>query len=60
MVVNGCMSLDLEITYKGVQYRIIEKLASETLLVIKKDDFDNNRFPVETYVIPDEFLNNSQ
>lgn len=51
-ILPECMHLDRQVSYKGIVYQIVEILNSEMLLVVIKDDFDNEVFPLQTYVIP--------
>ena len=48
------LTLDREITYNGIRYKIVEILRSDYLLVILKDDFDKGEFPLQTFLIPGE------
>lgn len=47
--------IDRECEFQGISYRIVEVLDSNFLLVVKKIDFDNQQFPLQTYIIP-EFM----
>jgi hypothetical protein len=44
--------LDRKITFNNIVYKIVAILNCEMLLVIKKEDFDLKKFPLQTYVIP--------
>lgn len=48
------LQLDRECEYNGVTYRIVEILRSGNLLVIPKDQYDNNEFPITPLIIPGE------
>ncbi|AIW03361.1 hypothetical protein CPT_Mater204 [Bacillus phage Mater] len=48
------ISIDREIEFCDDMYRIVEFLNSNMLLVVKKEDFDNQNFPIQTYIIPGE------
>lgn len=48
------MRLDRSINYNGIDFQIVEVLNSETLLVVKKEDFNSGQFPLQTYIIPGE------
>lgn len=45
-------SIDRTIKYGTIDYKIVEILNSEMLLVVKKEEFDKKIFPLQTYVIP--------
>lgn len=45
-------TIERTISYKGVDYQIIEVLRSETLLVVEKDKFDSGEYPMQTFIIP--------
>jgi hypothetical protein len=47
------MQLDRTVEYKGEQYRVVEALENYLLLVVKKSDIDEEKFPLRTVVIPD-------
>lgn len=46
------MTLDRVTNYGGQDYKIVEVLESDLLLVVKKEEFDTGVFPIQTYVIP--------
>lgn len=46
------MPLDRQIVYKGTVYQVVDVLKSDLVLVVKKEDFDNKAFPLQTYVLP--------
>jgi len=46
------LTLDRTIEYNGSVFRIVEILQSATLLVIKEEDYQNGKFPLQTYLIP--------
>lgn len=46
------MTMDLEIEFGGVVFKIIEEFMSNTYLVVKKKDYDESKFPLKTYIIP--------
>lgn len=46
------MAIDRIETHGGQEYRIVEILNSDLLLVVKKDEFDAGVYPMQTYVIP--------
>lgn len=48
------LTLDRVVIYDGKEYKIVEILASDLLLVVKKDEFDKGVYPMETRVIPGE------
>lgn len=49
------LTLDLECTYKGVEYKVVEVLRSDMLLVVRKDQFEKGEFPLQTYIIPEQW-----
>jgi len=51
---NIDMSIERETEYLGTFYRVVEVLNSDMLLVVKKEDYDNKKYPLQTYVIPGE------
>jgi hypothetical protein len=48
------LTLDRICVFNGIEYRIIEILNSGNLLVVTKEDYENENFPLQTYVIPGE------
>lgn len=48
-------TLDLEISYEGVMYKVVEQLASDYSLVVKKEDMEAGKFPIQTYIIPAKY-----
>lgn len=48
------LTLERETTYKGIEYKIVEVLNSETLLVVQKDEYNSDSFPLQCYIIPGE------
>ncbi|WP_164849783.1 hypothetical protein [Niallia taxi] len=46
--------LDRSIEWNGVEYCVLETLSSEHLLVVKKEDYLKENFPLLTYIIPHE------
>lgn len=44
--------LDRQVVYKGVNYKILETLSSEMLLVVPKEEFDKGEFPLTPIIIP--------
>lgn len=51
-VLPESISLDRYTNYRGIDYKIVEVLNSEMLLVVKKEDFDKGIFPIQTYILP--------
>lgn len=45
-------TLDREVEYKGIQYKVVEVLNSDMFLVVKKEDYINEIYPIQTYIIP--------
>ena len=48
------LTTDREVEYNGVIYRVIEFLNSGTLLVVTKEEYDKQVFPMQTYIIPEQ------
>ncbi len=46
--------VDRECTYKSVDYKVISVLDNDLLLVVPKEDLANEKFPLQTYVIPEQ------
>lgn len=46
--------LNKEVTYNGVDYTVIQLLENELLLVVVKSDYESRKYPISTYVVPDE------
>ncbi|KOS30767.1 hypothetical protein ADK17_03695 [Bacillus anthracis] len=46
--------VDRECTYKSVDYKVISVLDNDLLLVEPKEDLANEKFPLQTYVIPEQ------
>lgn len=44
--------LDLEYTYKDIHYRVVQVLDNDLLLVVEKKDLDDEKYPLETVIIP--------
>lgn len=44
--------LEREIVFEDIVYKVVDVLDSVTLLVVRKDDFEAKRFPLQTYIIP--------
>lgn len=44
--------LNRECIYLGVEYKIVQVLGSDTLLVVKKEDFDKGSYPMQPLIIP--------
>lgn len=47
-------TLDRTMNFENVEYRIVDLLMSGLVLVVKEEDYKNNKFPLQTYIIPDE------
>lgn len=41
------------VNYLGVEYRVVQVLDNELLLVVKESDYQNGGYPLQTYVIED-------
>lgn len=42
------------VTYLGIDYHVVQVLDfGNSLLVVKEEDYQNNNYPLQTYVIPD-------
>lgn len=46
--------VDRECTYKSVDYKVISALENDLLLVVSKEDLENENFPLQTYIIPEQ------
>ena len=47
------METNRKVTYKGVEYRVVDNMSSGLLAVIKEEDLINNDYPFPIVVIPD-------
>lgn len=51
-VLPESIEMDLEIKFNDVVFKIVEELTSNTYLVVKKKDYEDKKFPLQTYIIP--------
>ncbi|TQR48517.1 hypothetical protein DJ027_22585 [Bacillus cereus] len=45
--------LDREVVFKGTDYKVVSVLDNNLLLVVSKKDLENEKFPMQTHIIPD-------
>lgn len=48
-------SVDVVVTYKGEEYRMLQDLdieGYELILAVKTRDLENEKYPAKTYIIP--------
>jgi len=45
--------LDRQVTYAGVEYEVVNALDNDLLLVVRKDDLTDGKFPLQTYIVPE-------
>ncbi|MBT2603723.1 hypothetical protein J7E55_11920 [Bacillus sp. ISL-53] len=44
--------------YQGIEYKVINVLDNDLLLVVSITDYDNQQYPLQTFIIPDEVIIN--
>lgn len=44
---------DITLTYNGIDYKVIDNSDSGLIIVAKKEDVDNKKYPLELFAIPD-------
>ncbi|MEI2341622.1 hypothetical protein [Priestia megaterium] len=51
------MSYEVDRTseYQGIEYRVVEVLDNDLLLVVVKADLENGKFPLQTFIVPDDY-----
>lgn len=51
-------SLDRQCTVNGVEYEVIKVLDNNLLLVVEKEKFSKEEFPLQTFVVQDDWYIN--
>jgi hypothetical protein len=53
MIVINMYKVNRSATYLDVDYKVLQVLDNDLLLVVTTSDFENGVFPLQTYVLPD-------
>lgn len=48
-------SLDRQCTVNGIEYEVVQVLDNDLLLIVERDKFLNGIFPLQTFIVKDEW-----
>jgi hypothetical protein len=51
---QNLFKMERSVEFKGEKYLVVDELPSDFLLVIKDEEAQEAKYPIQTYIIPDE------